>query len=72
LGKADIDTFRVLIPPDPLLRSFAWLADPLDSRIVATARESRTLAVLRDSLLPKLISGDLRLKDVDRIVAASA
>jgi type I restriction enzyme S subunit len=29
--------------------------------------ESRTLAALRDTLLPKLISGELRLRNVDRI-----
>ena len=31
-------------------------------------RESRTLAALRDTLLPKLISGELRIKDAERIV----
>lgn len=34
-----------------------------------THAESRTLAALRDALLPKLISGDLRLPDAERIAA---
>jgi type I restriction enzyme S subunit len=59
LGKADIDTFRVLLPPDPLLAAFAAVADPIDRRVVMAAQESRTLAVVRDALLPKLISGEL-------------
>jgi type I restriction enzyme S subunit len=37
-------------------------------RIVTNERESRTLATLRDSLLPKLISGQIRVKDAERAV----
>jgi type I restriction enzyme S subunit len=35
---------------------------------VANERESRTLAQLRDTLLPKLISGELRVKDAERFI----
>jgi type I restriction enzyme S subunit len=31
-------------------------------------RESRTLAALRDALLPKLISGEIRVKDAERFL----
>jgi type I restriction enzyme S subunit len=34
--------------------------------------ESRTLAVLRDALLPELISGDLRVRDAERLVSKVA
>ena len=34
--------------------------------------ESRTLAVLRDALLPKLISGEVRVPDVERFMGAAA
>ena len=34
-------------------------------------RESRTLATLRDALLPKLISGELRVKDAERFIASA-
>jgi len=66
LGKADIDTFRVLVPSDPVLRAFASLVDPADSRVVATAQESRMLAAMRDTLLPKLISGQISVREVER------
>ncbi|MEK6287885.1 MAG: restriction endonuclease subunit S [Acidobacteriota bacterium] len=49
-------------PPDFVLTSFAKTAGPLLARIAASDRESRTLAALRDTLLPKLISGELRIK----------
>jgi type I restriction enzyme S subunit len=34
----------------------------------ATQRESRTLAALRDALLPKLIRGEIRVKDAERFL----
>jgi len=36
--------------------------------LVANAKESRTLAELRDALLPKLISGELRVRDAEAAV----
>jgi len=68
LGKFDIDTFRVLLPTDNVLAEFSLLVNSIDSRIVTTEMESRTLAALRDTLLPKLISGELRVPDAERIV----
>jgi type I restriction enzyme, S subunit len=68
LGKADIDTFRVLKPVPDVLEAFGKLIDPADRRIVSTAVESRTVADLRDTLLPKLISGQLRVGDAGRIL----
>jgi type I restriction enzyme S subunit len=47
--------------------SSSWLARTLDCR-----REVRTLAALRDTLLPKLISGELRLPDAERILGGQA
>jgi type I restriction enzyme S subunit len=37
-------------------------------KIAQNERESRTLAALRDALLPKLISGALRVKDAERFL----
>jgi type I restriction enzyme S subunit len=62
LGKNDIDTFRVLVPPRPVVEAFGAAVDPLDMRVVAAARESRFLTKLRDTLLPRFTSGDLRVR----------
>jgi type I restriction enzyme S subunit len=45
---------------------FEQLARPHYERIVQCARESHKLAALRDTLLPKLISGEFRVKDAER------
>jgi len=59
---------KVTIPSGAFLKAASTLLSPLVERIVATRLESRTLATLRDTLLPKLISGELRVKDATRFV----
>jgi len=39
---------------------------PMDQRIENNEKQSRTLTALRDALLPKLLSGELRVLDDDR------
>ena len=65
LGKSDIDTFRIVAPSAPVLTAFGAIVEHLDSKIVLNGAESRTLAVLRDALLPKLISGEIRVRDIE-------
>jgi type I restriction enzyme S subunit len=52
--------------------AYEGLAAPLDDQIERNERESRYLAQLRDTLLPKLISGELRVPDVDKFMEAMA
>jgi len=52
---------QVIRPSDKLLARFSMLCAPLLEKIVRNERESCTLAALRDTLLPKLISGELRV-----------
>ena len=54
---------RVVLATDPVLDTFARVVDQVLTRIAAAEQESRTLAALRDTLLPELVSGELRLKD---------
>jgi len=68
LGKNDIDRFKVVMPSKPIIAAFDRAAEPLHQRVVANKKESRTLGALRDTLLPKLISGELRVENAERIV----
>jgi type I restriction enzyme S subunit len=65
ISKANFRPILIVTPPAPSMRAFDRLARPLYKRIVECARESRSLAELRDALLPKLISGELRVKDAE-------
>ncbi|MFA5786436.1 MAG: restriction endonuclease subunit S [Actinomycetota bacterium] len=65
ISKANFRPIPVVTPSSDVMQSFEELARPLFGHIVKCARESRTLAAVRDALLPKLISGELRVKDVE-------
>jgi type I restriction enzyme S subunit len=54
--------FRFLIPPSTLTNRFAEIVTPFDEQRQHLDAQSRTLATLRDTLLPKLLSGDLSVK----------
>lgn len=62
LGKSDIDRFVAVTPSDGILAKFNASCQVWYDRIVASQHESRTLAALRDTLLPKLVSGELRVR----------
>jgi type I restriction enzyme S subunit len=53
------NTFWLAVPPPAIARRFDELTVPLMAKIKANSTESRTLATLRDTLLPKLLSGEL-------------
>jgi len=55
-------------PPPPLLERFDSVIRALGERVYACREESCALAALRDTLLPSLISGELRVKDTGRVV----
>jgi len=66
---ASLEKYRIVTPDidSPLYLNFGNIVSPMFGRIRASMLQSRTLAALRDTLLPKLISGELRVPDVERI-----
>ena len=60
-----MESYRIPIPPDALLEAFEKTVSPFVQRIAAQGEESRTLATLRDTLLPKLLSGELSVAGVE-------
>jgi type I restriction enzyme S subunit len=58
----------VAAPGAQLIQAFETSVGPSIERVRAGLFESRTLAALRDALLPKLISGKLRVKDAERFL----
>lgn len=59
--KSDVHDFKVIIPPRTLIERFAFLISPWDKTISNKEKQSRTLTAVRDSLLPKLMSGKIRV-----------
>jgi type I restriction enzyme, S subunit len=59
---------RAIKPSDEVIEQFSCVVGPLVARMAENERESGTLAALRDTLLPKLISGELRVGHAERVV----
>ena len=68
LGKADIDRFKIVRPHLKVADRFKMACQPWYDRIVAAKQECRSLTALRDTLLPKLVSGELRVKDAEKFI----
>jgi type I restriction enzyme S subunit len=68
LNVRNIPRLRFLDPGAALLEQFEVLARPLRTRMEDGLTQSRIVATLRDTLLPKLISGELRIRDAERLV----
>jgi type I restriction enzyme S subunit len=62
----------VIPTSDKLHDAFEKVTQPLFLQMNANRKESRTLAALRDALLPKLISGELRVPNAERVVERMA
>jgi type I restriction enzyme S subunit len=61
-----------MAPSDNIVRAFESLAGPLDAEIQALDEQAETLASLRNALLPKLLSGELRIDDPERFLEEAA
>jgi type I restriction enzyme S subunit len=68
ISKKAFRPIPVLAPPQPVLEAFTKIIGPLFDRIVENERQAQTLATLRDTLLPRLISGQLRLPEAKSFV----
>jgi len=67
--KANVHNFCTLIPPDLLIQRFGRIIDPNDERILSNSLEIVALSEIRDALLPKLLSGEIRVGEAERAVA---
>lgn len=65
ISKSNFRVIEVVRPSPDVMAAFDRLVRPLYQRIVSIERESAELVALRDSLLPKLISGELKLSPTE-------
>ena len=65
ISKKAFRPIPALLPPGAVIDAFLAVASPLFDRLVENERQAQTLATLRDTLLPRLISGQLRLPDAE-------
>lgn len=68
LNRNHVHNLPVMLPAREIIAHFDDLAMPLFRQMRANERENNTLVSIRDSLLPKLLSGEIRVKDAERIM----
>jgi len=68
ISKKAFRPLPMAVPPPEELDTFGSMAEPLLARIAAADRESDTLTEIRDTLLPKLISGEIRVPEAEEVV----
>jgi type I restriction enzyme S subunit len=68
----EMSRYAVVLPPESIATAFNHQIQQMAEKIISNIHASRTLAALRDTLLPKLLSGELRVKDAERIAEAMA
>ena len=69
LAKDGVVSFPFACPPAELVKAFTEVAEALAGRRQTNIDQMRTLATLRDTLLPRLISGQLRLPEAAAVIA---
>lgn len=62
IGKADFLALQITIPPDEVINQFQTIAKPIDDKVIENCKQINTLEKLRDTLLPKLMSGEVRVR----------
>lgn len=71
INQAILKSHQIILPASELAREYSRIVSSWDDQQVEIAREIRSLNLLRDTLLHKLISGELRIPDAERIVGAA-
>ena len=64
IGKKDFDTFEIMLPDTELLDAFDAITTPMVEQIVSNSIENKRLAIMRDALLPKLMSGEINVSNI--------
>ena len=64
INKKALEQVPVIIPREEDINKFDKICNPIDKQIKNIVQESRRLAELRDTLLPKLMSGELKVNEI--------
>ena len=72
ISKSNFRPIPVVVPGKVALGAFEAAVRPIWDRLCANVREQGSLAATRDLLLPRLMSGELRVKDAERAIETAA
>ncbi len=64
ITKPELESIKILLPPQPILQRFHSLVEPLFQKILLNQKQILTLKKIRDTLLPQLVFGRLRVEEL--------
>lgn len=67
-SKAELGQYKVVVPTDEILKVYEGFGESVWARVKANRQQAQTLTQLRDTLLPRLISGQLRLPEAETLL----
>lgn len=70
-SREDFYRIPVCMPPVPIMEAYGSMVRQLFAKVEQNERMSAILAAIRDTLLPKLLSGEVRVKDTEKLVSAA-
>ncbi|HPG39968.1 MAG TPA: restriction endonuclease subunit S [bacterium] len=62
ISKTDFEELSIIVPSSEMVDAYQKVVKPVDDKIISNCLQIRTLEKLRDTLLPKLMSGEVRVK----------
>jgi len=72
LSRQRLSQVRLVVPSPSVLQTFSSFVTPFMQRMTTNEAQSSVFIALRDALLPKLLSGELRVPEAERVVAGVA
>lgn len=72
LSRSKLAELNIILPPRGILEAFDSIVQPVFKRFAGNLSQAQTLSSLRDTLLPRLISGQLRLSDAEELLKNAA
>ena len=64
ISQANLRSIQVVIPPKNVLKEYNNLVEPMFALLRKNEEENKFLTILRDTLLPKLMSGEINVSDI--------
>ena len=65
ISLAELRTLKTPVPTKDELKNFNKLVEPIYNKLVNNTQENKNLTQLRDTLLPKLMSGEVDVKNIN-------
>ncbi len=67
INRQDIESILIFNPDNKIVEKFGVIVEPIIKQMLFNSKESYRLSILRDALLPRLMSGEIRVTDTDLV-----